>query len=363
MTSKFSRTGILLIAIVTLGGSVLFAQRTQNRPAPKPEPVNIKIRYKTTVNGQSFESVSMIKGTRERSEMKMAGMDTTYITQCDLKRSIQLSDKTRKYMITPMDSGETSAATPAANGGVVVSTPGGVINYVISSVDTGERKDMFGFKARHVKTATSIESSPDACSPAKMRTETDGWYIDLSTALNCDFGRPAMAGAGPPRGGCRDRVHFRHEGTGRTGYPLSETTTMFNADGSAMFTSTKEVIELSQAPLDAALFDVPAGYSETTNAQELYGMPSMEQMMSQASGRETSSNDSTEANPAATMSQAKRPGMLRIGVVQINNTSGRPVSTESLRGQLIGELQGSGVDAVALNASSPAEAEAEAKAK
>ena len=41
------------------------------------------------------------------------------------------------------------------------------------------------------------------------------------------------------------------------------------------------VIELSREPLDAALFEVPAGYVETTNSQELYGMPSMP-MMSQA---------------------------------------------------------------------------------
>ena len=41
----------------------------------------------------------------------------------------------------------------------------------------------------------------------------------------------------------------------------------------------------------------------------------------------------------------------------------RQVSTESLRGRLVGEIQGSGIEAVSLNASSPGEAEAEARAK
>ena len=51
----------------------------------------------------------MLKGARERSEMKMGyGMDIINITQCDLKRTIQVSDKARKYVITPMDSGDST---------------------------------------------------------------------------------------------------------------------------------------------------------------------------------------------------------------------------------------------------------------
>jgi hypothetical protein len=49
--------------------------------------------------------------------------------------------------------------------------------------------------------------------------------------------------------------------------------------------------------------------------------------------------------------------------VQINNKAGRPVSEDSLRSRLIGQIAGTGVDAIPLNASSPSEAEAEAKAK
>jgi len=134
---------------------------------------------------------------------------------------------------------------------------------------------------------------------------------------------------------------------------------MYGPDGNAMFTSTKEVIELSQEPLDAALFDVPAGYTETKNSQELFGMPSMDQLMGQAAKERQSADD----NAMPSTQQAKPPGALRVGVVSINNRTDRQISTESLRERLIGEIEGAGVDAISLNAASATEAEAEAKAK
>ena len=363
MTRGSFRIGVLTaIALLTICASVLVAQRPRNRvtATPSPEPANIKIKYRTTAAGQASESTTMIKGSRERSEMRMGyGMDIINLTQCDLRRTIQISDKTRKYMITAMDTDEPAGATSSGVGTVSTpSTRGGVITYVMTSVDTGERKEMFGFKARHVKTTTSIDSSPDACSQLKQRTETDGWYIDLSFGLNCELGRNPMAAGRPARGGCQDRMHFRHEGTGRMGYPLVETTAMFGPDGNAMFTTTKEVIELSQEPLDTALFDLPAGYTETKNSQELFGMPSMDQLI----GQGTNSRQSADEDVISTQ-QPKRPTALRVGVVSINNRTDRQISTEALRERLISEIDGAGLDALALNASSATEAEVEAKAK
>src|SRR5882672_11228503 len=174
MTRGFFRVSLFFaIVFLMICTSVLLAQRPRNRTTVTPEPVNLKIRYKTSVAGQSSESTTMIKGSRERSEMSMGyGMGIVNLTQCDLKRTVQISDKTRKYMITSMDTDEPAGATGASGGSVSApATRGGVITYVMTSADTGERKDMFGFKARHVKTTTAIDSSPDACSPMKQRTE------------------------------------------------------------------------------------------------------------------------------------------------------------------------------------------------
>jgi hypothetical protein len=350
---------LVLMAVST---SPFLAQRTRNRPAAQAAPANdLKIKYRMSTSGQAIETITMIKGARERSEMHTGyGMDIVSLTQCDLKRTVQLSDKTKKYVITPMDAGETTA-----NSGTAVadtsgpSRRGGVITYLMTSTDTGERKEMFGFQARHVKTAISIESSPDACNPMKQRMETDGWYIDFTFGLNCEVGGPRLIGAPAARGGCQDRVSYKRVGTGRTGYPLSETITSYGPNGDVTSSTTKEVVELSREPLDAALFDVPADYVETKNVQELYGMPSVDAMMSQmAKGR-----TAVEADQPSSSNAAKAPGAIRIGVVQINNKTDHQVSTESLRARLLGEIQGNGIDAISLNASSPAEAEIEAKAK
>jgi hypothetical protein len=347
--------------------AVFVAQRRPNRPAAQPAPApartDLKITYRTSTSGQSMETTTMLKGARERSEMKLGyGRDIISITQCDLRRTVQISDSAKKYVITPMDSADSAPVSTVPSGRTNESiTRGGVITYTTSAVDTGERKEMFGFQARHVKTSMMIESSPDACSPIKQRMETDGWYIDFSFGLNCERGGGPEMGGMPAQGGCRDRIRFNRQGAARTGYPLQETTTMYGPDGQVVMTSTKEVVELSREPLDAALFDVPAGYVETTNAQELYGMPSMDAIMSQAKGRTPANDDS--GNNAALSSNRKAPGVIRIGVVQVNNRTDRQMSTESLRQRLIGEIEGAGVDAIALNASSAVEAEAEAKAK
>jgi len=69
------------------------------------------------------------------------------------------------------------------------------------------------------------------------------------------------------------------------------------------------------------------------------------------------------STPSPAANEAKRPGSFRVGVVQINNKSGKPVAADTLRLRLIGEIQGSGIDAIALNGTSAAELDAEAKAK
>lgn len=358
-----SLVGTLVLVVMLTSAAI--AQRTRNRPgAPPAAPArtDLKITYRTTTSGQSMETTTMLKGARERSEMKVGyGRDIINVTQCDLKRTIQISDSTKKYVITPMETREAAPNTGAGGGGMSEpSRRGGVVTYSTTAVDTGERKEMFGFQARHVKTTMAIESSPDACNPTKQRVDTDGWYIDFSFGLNCEMGAHAPM-TSPPRGGCRDTVRFNRQGAARTGYPLEETTTSYGPEGQVAVTSTKEVIELSREPLDAALFDIPPGYVEASSAQELYAMPSMAEMTSQMSkGRPPIEDDQSNASNVI---NAKAPGSLRIGVVRINNKTDSGVSQESLRGRLVEEIQSAGIDAVPLDAMSPREADVEARAK
>ncbi len=354
----------ILITMVSAAGINTAAQ--PRRPAQqKPAASDLKIKYKQTTSGQSFESTTMIKGTRERSEMRMgAGMDMVNITQCDLKRTIQLSNTAQKYVITPMMTVSTTA-TPGATATPAPSTAqptrrGGLVTYTTTSTDTGERKEMFGFTARHIKSSMTIESSPDACNPMNQRIDTDGWYIDFSFGLQCDIGQAQTGWRPSAQGGCQDRVEFKNVGNVKKGYPLIETMTMYGPGGQVVTTTTKEVLELSREPLDAALFDIPAGYTEAASAQELY-MAASTGEMSSPSSTDRPSNVSDRSEPGR--STGKAAGVIRIGVVQIKNKTDRQISTEALRARLIGDLQSGNVEAVPLNAMSAIEADAECKLK
>ena len=356
---------VLFTFLSVISASAIFAQqRRRTNPAPAPPAADLTIKYRSTTSGQAYESATMIKGKRERSEMRMgSGNDMTTITQCDLKRTIQINEGAKKYLITPMDveSSTTASSNAAITPAAEPARRGGVVNYITTTTDTGERKEMFGFTARHVKSSMTMESSADACNQVKQRMETDGWYIDFNYGFDCDLTGAQMANRYVAPGGCKDRAVMKQLGTGRKGYPLIETMTMYGPNGQVAFSSTKEVLELSREPLDAALFDLPAGFTEAASFQELYSPPSMASAMpSSTDGQNT--NSTSNATAAAVM-DTKAPGMLRVGVVAINNRTDRPVSLESLRQRLIGGIERDGIDAIALNAVSPAEIEAEAKSR
>jgi hypothetical protein len=357
---------LLLVAFFAFSATVFFAQ-TRNRPAAPASDLKVKYKVSNSAGGTSQETVTMIKGARERSEMHLApGYDTINILQCDKKQTIQISDSARKYFITSLQSDESTTPTnrPApTNAPAGPTRQGGLVTYTTTSVDTGERKEMFGFTARHVKSSMTIESSPDACNQVKQRTEMDGWYIDLNVALDCRFGSAAtMPSFGGPRPTCHDQTRFRREGAGKIGYPLIETMTIYGDNGQVTYSTTREVVELSREPLDIALFDVPAGYTEAASSQELYGMPSVASMMGgRTSGQMSNSDMASSASPNAT--ESKGATTIRVGIAQLNNKSGHQVSEESLRDRLVSQIGSTGIEAVPLNALSPAEADAEAKAK
>ena len=150
-----------------------------------------KVKSRQTSGGQTYENTSYIKGKRQRSETNNGQMIT--IQQCDLRRNIQIMPQAKVYMIQPYDRASdiqqhtpthtTHASQPSAvkKGGVVTST--------VTTKDTGERKQIFGYTARHIITTMAMESSPDACSQNNMKMEIDGWYIDAAFALDCDSNR------------------------------------------------------------------------------------------------------------------------------------------------------------------------------
>jgi hypothetical protein len=362
-------TFLFFIASIT---AISFAQRTRDND--QPIRGDFKITIKQSFGGQEMQNTTMIKGQRERSETNMnvpgmpAGMNMgqVNITQCDMKRTIQINDRARKYLITPMetDSGDSTPSTAPSDRPTGGSRRGGVVTVIVNTVDTGERREMFGFTARHLKQSMMTESSPDACYQQHMKMDRDGWYINLEYGLNCGTDRPPQGGAArtAPQG-CRDRYQYRRTGPANLGYPLIETTTIYGPDGSVQNTMMKEVVELSRQTLDAALFDVPAGYTQAQTQQEMYAAPSVADMMAAQRQQEAQNNSSGQSTSGMSSNTTSPMARAKVGVVEFNNKAKASVATDSLRQQLISTLNGDGVDAIALNASSPSEAAIEAKAK
>ena len=119
---------------------------------------DLRIKQRSTVQGQTFESDVAIKGQRQRTEQQIGPMKNVSIMQCDAKRMLNISEATRKYTVTPLvaESADAGSAAPAssvrpASG---ATRRGGTVTYVMTMTDTGERKAVFGFTARRIKTVT-----------------------------------------------------------------------------------------------------------------------------------------------------------------------------------------------------------------
>jgi hypothetical protein len=319
---------------------------------------DIKITTKNTAAGHSNEGTTYIKGERERTE-GLGGMVMIY--QCDLKRYLQLFSTSRRYMVTPInqDSGEAEGRPQPASRPQPQPQPatrkGGVVTFTTTINDTGERKQMFGFTARHIKTTMTKEATADACDPKSMKIDTDGWYIDLQYGFHCSTDRPAVPAAPSQRAkpDCEDQIRFKRAGGGKLGYPLDVTTTIYTEDGKSFTTST-QVTDLSTTTLDAALFDVPDGYTEAKSYQELMGAPSAGSIAAQYRGASMPDRGGSTG--------AKAASGVRVGVVMVSNKTDASLATDSLQQSLVSRLSGS-VDAVPLTSSSPEAVTAEAKQK
>lgn len=179
-----------LVAAIVAGASVVTNSQTPDKPTTND--VKIRQRVSTGAGGAGVETLLYIKGQRMRNAMP-GNVGFTTILQCDLKRTLTINEKTKTYMITPTDGSGGAVSTGDGDGGgrgmsvqsaQPQTTPrGGLVNITNTITDTGERKQMFGFTARRIKTSMVKTASPEACDK-DQKVETDGWYIDFNTHSN-----------------------------------------------------------------------------------------------------------------------------------------------------------------------------------
>jgi hypothetical protein len=337
---------------------------------------DVKIKSRQTMQGQTYENATYIKGKRQRTEM-MGGQSVT-IQQCDLRRDLQLMPAMKSYTVTPYDAANARAANAPASGTTrtVERTQGGLITSIITTKDTGERKQMFGYTARRLVITVETKSSPDSCNPVDSKMETDGWYIDATFQLDCDAERAARYYNPQQSGGCRDRYQAKQIGTAKRGVPLWEKMTMFDKDGRESFSMVNEVVELSQATLDAALFEAPADYREVKDFSAASALAAADD--AEPDSRQQPSDSGVSANVrdlAGSQRQqvsaelgAKKPGVVRLGLAGVKTGAvGDGLSAADLaaavQNTLAQSLKSPAVELVQLEARLPAQVEAEARQK
>jgi hypothetical protein len=187
----------------------------------------------------------------------------TTITRCDERRTLDLNDDARLYGWSPLNfTGravywvrswwQERREPPAA---------GADVKITINTVDTGERRQIGSYSARHVITTITTDSSPDA-NTRPSESVQDGWHIDLPAAACRDAGDSQLffaTGSVMRAGAIPDRMTVEHRGAGRRGFPIEETTRR-SSEHHPPITSRVTLIEFSEAVLDNSLFDVPKGY-------------------------------------------------------------------------------------------------------
>lgn len=294
--------------------------RAPQLAAPKPAPPELPDLVVTIqhVAGDNA-TTSTIAGNGKRQRVEFGG-EMTAIAQCDAGLAVHVNEAQKRFLVRPLE----TAAAPTPTSAVA---KGGIVTYHTTVVDTGERKEMFGMAARHLKTTLSRLADTNACDTRKEVVETDGWFVDVPPALSCSTTnrRPEFAAVGDD---CRDSIKYV-DASVPVGYPMAYTVATSTGEGTPAV-MTMAVTAWEKQKLPDALFSAPDGYTEVTTLAQL--------------------------------TADARTGIPKVGVMRIGSKVKDAVSLDALSEALAVSLEEIGVDAFLLDASSPAAALDEARA-
>ena len=321
------------------------------KPAPPKPATDVRLKTSYTHGAQVSHNVMYLQGPRQRVEFP----GVVSIDQCDLKRTVMLNSSAKRYRTMPYaeaasQAAASAAADPAMAAPGMAQPParGGVITVTTSLTDTLERQQMFGLEARRVKTVIVRQASSTACDKTALKVEMDTWYVDLPEQSACT--RPPGAAPPPPTAdaaSCTDRIEARTVGDVKLGFPVKVTTTTTTGEGNKaeVISSSQEVTELEVTRLDRALFEIPSGYVEASSSAEI--VPAL--------GRGGLADALMGSTADGTSSAApKKPGTIRIGILEPVNKTERDLAPGTLRQELVSRFNKAPYEALALAGSSPA---------
>ena len=266
-----------------------------------------------------------IKGARERTVSQTPNGSSVTLHECDLHRTISLNEQAQTYFVANDPQDENAAKAAALAMGIAApEAQGGKIVITTTVTDTGERKTMFGYQARHLKARVVQEPSADACTQVRQQFDIDGWFADVSKeqAACASLAPPVQQGTG-----CSDRVIAKRVGSGKAGYPLQENITIPTPDGSTQ-TVTIQVAELSKQELPAEMFDVPAGYRQVSSLAELNGT-APQPAGAQAQFAQVGPSTGQSTSPARAQANANANAMKSIAIQGMLNPMAAPAANQA----------------------------------
>jgi hypothetical protein len=205
----------------------------------------------------------------------------------DLAKMFELNMDASEYVVTPYPPKKPQPLTKKQmeTRGIRIPSPAesakSTFQIETTTKDTGERKELFGYLARHVITIRKeipLESSHHSA----QETVTDGWYIDLETRLYptiypqdlADGKTPQQRGrvhsyvfaGSPATGDSPEMPEFIDIGEPEIGFAVQEIRTSLSSytlpDGNTRQTGEKfeTLVRLERGIYDTALFEVPSNF-------------------------------------------------------------------------------------------------------
>jgi hypothetical protein len=195
------------------------------------------------------------------------------ITRCDLGQTFELNLEDREYLVFPYPPRPLTKTEIAARDLSVprkIDSAAPTVRIETTTVDTGERKELFGHLARHVIT-TWKQTLPAGLHAEPQETVTDAWYIDLDTSTTCDLRWPGDKGshAHVRSGVALVKYEFVDKGNAETGLAVERKIrslrTLKTSNGTKTeiaYTSELKITELTEGRLDPALFEIPPTFRQ-----------------------------------------------------------------------------------------------------
>jgi hypothetical protein len=266
------------------------------------ENIGVKMTIQLGAAGNRNEETVYLQGDRKRMEFRgsvgrtnpdgsrhqIYGPRLVAITRCDLGQSFELNLDTAEYTAGPYPPKPLTPEEIKARGlqgPVTHVSDKPTLRIEVTTRDTGERKEIFGHTARHVIT-TRKQTPLEGSQSEPQESVTDGWYIDskdidLNQRLSCDrklpegkhghtYGYWLTAGGNRPV----DKPEFVTIGEPETGFALQSAMTSRGTytlpDGSKKQSDSRfetQVTQFEEGPLDAALFEIPAGFKQVEHIE------------------------------------------------------------------------------------------------